>query len=100
MLITPATSAAVPAKRHAELHRRSVSLAVRVAAKTGTAGHAVAFIAHATPSTTAARSTPDRLASKGQREEEQGDHRRVGDPIASGNAITGEAAANTVQSTT
>ena len=68
------------------------------AANTGTAGQAVAFIAHATPRATAARNSPDGRAISARVRSISAITGGSVIPTASGNAITGEAAKNTVDS--
>ena len=85
------------AKRHAFL---APSRAVSIAVKTGTAGHAVAFMAAATPRAAAARISPDGLAISASVRNISAITGGSVIPTASGNAITGEAAMNTVDSRT
>ena len=68
------------------------------AANTGTAGQAVAFIAHATPRATAARSSPEGRAISASVRNSKAMTGGSVMPTASGNAITGEAAKKTVDS--
>jgi hypothetical protein len=68
------------------------------AAKTGTAGQAVAFIAHATPRARAARNSPDGRAISARVRNINAMTGGSVIPTASGNAITGEAAKKTVDS--
>ena len=77
---------------------RAASRAASIAAKTGTAGQAVAFIAHATPRATAARNNPDGRAISASVRSISAMTGGSVIPTASGNAITGEAAKNTVDS--
>src|SRR5579863_5249131 len=94
----PTASAATTAtNRQAD---RAVSRALTSAVNTATAGQAVAFMAHATPSATAARNTPDGRAMSAR---VRNIRARIGGsviPTASGNAITGEAATKMVDSRT
>src|SRR5580700_7901289 len=53
---TPAVTIVTPMKRHA---LRAASRADSITPRTGIAGQAVAFMAHATPRAMAARTTPD-----------------------------------------
>ena len=71
-----------------------------MAVKTGTAGHAVAFIAAATPRAAAARVSPEGLAISARVRNISAITGGSVIPTASGNAITGEAAMNTVDSRT
>src|SRR4029077_2715933 len=68
------------------------------AANTGTAGQAVAFIAHATPKATAARNNPDGRAISASVRNIKAMTGGSVMPTASGKAITGEAAKKTVDS--
>ena len=76
----------------------AASRAASIAANTGTAGHAVAFIAHATPRATAARNSPDGRAISARVRNIRAITGGSVIPTASGNAITGEAAMKTVDS--
>ena len=87
----------IPANRQADL---TPSRVASMALTTGTAGHAVAFIAHATPSATAALNTPDGLAISARVRNISAITGGSVIPIASGNAITGEAATNRADSMT
>ena len=83
----------MPRKRQAFL---APSRAASMAVKTGTAGHAVAFMAAATPRAAAARISPDGLAISARVRNISAITGGSVIPTASGNAITGEAAMNTV----
>ena len=76
------------------------SRAASIAVKTGTAGQAVAFMAHATPRAAAARISPDGRAISASVRNISAITGGSVIPTASGNAITGEAAMNTVDSST
>ena len=82
-------------KRQADL---AESRRASIAANTGTAGQAVAFIAHATPSAAAARNNPDGRAISARVRSISAMTGGSVMPTASGNAITGEAAKKTVDS--
>ena len=85
------------AKRQAFL---TPSRAASIAVKTGTAGQAVAFMAAATPRAPAARVSPDGLAISARVRNISAMTGGSVIPTASGNAITGEAAMKTVDSST
>jgi hypothetical protein len=91
------TTTVAPTKRQAVL---APSRAASIAVKTGTAGHAVAFMAHATPRATAARTMLDGRAISARVRNISAITGGSVMPTASGNAITGEAAMNTVDSRT
>ena len=91
----PATRIVTPTKRQAA---RAPSRAASIAANTGMAGQAVAFIAHATPRAMAARSSPDGRAISARVRNISAMTGGSVMPTASGNAITGEAAKKTVDS--
>ena len=84
-----------PRKRQADL---APSRAASIAVNTGTAGQAVAFMAHATPSAPAARIRPDGRAISARVRNISAMTGGSVIPTASGNAITGEAARKTVDS--
>ena len=86
-----------PRKRQADL---APTRAASIAGNTGTAGQAVAFMAHATPSAPAARIRPDGRAISARVRNISAMTGGSVIPTASGNAITGEAAMNTVDSMT
>jgi len=94
---TPAITTVAAAKRQAF---RAPSRAASIAVKTGTAGQAVAFMAHATPSAAAALISPDGRAISARVRNISAMTGGSVIPTASGNAITGEAAMNTVDSST
>src|ERR1035438_3420499 len=91
------TTIVIPVKRQAAL---AAWRPASIAAKTGMAGQAVAFIAHATPSATAARPMPEGRAISASVRNISAITGGTVMPTASGNAITGEAAMNTVDSST
>jgi hypothetical protein len=93
----PAITIVAAAKRQAFL---TPSRAASIAVKTGTAGQAVAFIATATPRAAAARYSPDGCAISARVRNSSAITGGSVMPTASGNAITGEAARNTVDSST
>src|SRR5580700_10617316 len=76
------------------------SRAASIVVNTGTAGQAVAFIAAATPRAAAARYRPDGRAISASVKNISAITGGSVIPSASGNAITGEAAMNTVDSST
>ena len=86
-----------PRKRQADL---APSRAASIAVNTGTAGQAVAFMAHATPRAPAARIRPEGRAISARVRNISAMTGGSVMPTASGNAITGEAAMNTVDSMT
>ena len=94
---TAATPNVIPTNRQADL---AASRAASIAAKTGIAGQAVAFIEHATPRATAARTSPDGRAISARVRNSSAMTGGSVMPTASGNAITGEAAKKTVDSKT
>ena len=91
----PATRITTPMKRQTAWAPCRTATA---AANTGTAGQAVAFIAHATPRATAARNSPDGRAISARVRNISAMTGGSVIPTASGNAITGEAAKKTVDS--
>jgi hypothetical protein len=94
---TPAIAIVAAAKRQALL---APSRAASIAVKTGTAGQAVAFMAAATARAAAARYRPDGRAISARATNISAMTGGSVIPTASGNAITGEAARNTVDSRT
>ena len=92
-----ATSTVSPAKRQAD---RRASRVASIALTTGSMGHAVAFIAHATPRASAALNTPEGRAISARVRNISAMTGGSVIPIASGNAITGEATTNRVDSLT
>ena len=94
---TMATTPVTPTKRQAD---RAASRAASIAPRTGTAGQAVAFMAHATPRATAARYTLDGRAIRARVRNISAITGGSVMPTASGNAITGEAAMKMVDSST
>jgi adenosylhomocysteinase len=92
-----ASPTAVTRKRQAFF---APSRAPSIAVKTGTAGHAVAFMAHATPRAAAARIRPDGRAISANETNISAITGGSVIPSASGNAIIGEAAMKTVDSRT
>jgi hypothetical protein len=92
-----ATSTVSPAKRQAD---RRASRVASITLMTGTAGHAVAFIAHAIPRAIAALKTPEGRAISARVRNISAITGGSVIPIASGNAITGEATTNKVDSLT
>ena len=91
----PATRITTPMKRQTAWAPCRTAIA---AANTGTAGQAVAFIAHATPRATAARNRPDGRAISASVRNISAMTGGSVMPTASGKAITGEAAKKTVDS--